>query len=176
MSITTKTGDQGETGLWSGQRIPKDDLRVECYGTLDELNSFLGEAKHYVKSAEVLRIIEQVQKDLFRVAGELATKDIQFIDPVTDKDADIILAYINDFESKVELTGFVLPGSTIQSAKLDICRTIARKAERRIISLSKSENIPATLLIYVNRLSDLLYIMARFEEKLVDKIRPKNLE
>lgn len=176
MSITTKKGDQGETGLWSGQRIPKDDLRVECYGTLDELNSFLGEAKHYVKSAEVLKIIEQVQKDLFRVAGELATKDIQFIDPVTNKENEEITGIINDFESKVELTGFVLPGSTIQSAKLDICRTIARKAERRIISLSKSESIPSTLLIYVNRLSDLLYMMARYEEKLVNKIRPKNLE
>jgi len=176
MSITTKTGDQGETGLWSGQRIPKDDLRVECYGTLDELNSFLGEAKHYVKSLEVLNIIEQLQKDLFRVAGELATKDIQFIDPVTDKDNEQITGIINDFESKVELTGFVLPGSTKQSAKLDICRTIARKAERRIISLSKTENIPAALLIFVNRLSDLLYIMARYEEKLVNKIRPKNLE
>ena len=176
MSITTKTGDQGETGLWSGQRIPKDDLRVECYGTLDELNSFLGEAKHYVKSSEILKIIEQVQKDLFRVAGELATKDMKFIDPVTNTDAGLILGIITNFESKVELTGFVLPGSTIQSAKLDICRTIARRAERRIITLSKSENVPTTLLIYVNRLSDLLYIMARFEEKLVDKIRPKNLE
>lgn len=176
MSITTKTGDKGETGLWSGQRIPKDDLRVECYGTLDELNSFLGEAKHYVKSAEVLKIIEQVQKDLFKVAGELATKDIQFIDPVTDKEIDLMTSIIHDFESKVELTGFVLPGSTIQSAKLDICRTIARKAERRIIALSRIEKIPVTIIKYVNRLSDLLYMLARFEEKLENKIRPKNLE
>ena len=176
MSITTKTGDTGETGLWSGQRIPKDDLRVECYGTLDELNSFMGEAKHYVKSDEVLKIIEQVQKDLFKVAGELATKDIAFIDPVSDKEIDEMTAQIHSFESRVELTGFVLPGSIIQSAKLDICRTIARKAERRIIALSRVEKIPATLIKYVNRLSDLLYMMARFEEKLENKIRPKNLE
>lgn len=176
MSITTKTGDQGETGLWSGQRIPKDDLRVDCYGTLDELNSFMGEAKHYVKSAEVLQIIEQAQKDLFKVAGELATKEIEFFDPVTEKEIDLMTTIIHDFEAKVELSGFVLPGSTIQSAKLDICRTIARRAERKIIALSRREKIPATLLIYVNRLSDLLYMMARFEEKLQDKIRPKNLE
>jgi len=176
MSITTKTGDKGETGLWSGQRIAKDDLRVECYGTLDELNSFMGEAKHYVKSDEVHKIIEQVQKDLFKVAGELATKEIAFFDPITDHENELMTSIIHDFESRVELTGFVLPGSTIQSAKLDICRTIARKAERKIISLSRQENISATLIIYVNRLSDLLYMMARFEEKLENKIRPKNLE
>lgn len=176
MSITTKTGDQGETGLWSGQRIPKEDLRVECYGTLDELNSFMGEAKHYVKSNEVLKIIEQVQKDLFKIAGELATKEMSFSEPVTEKEIDVMTSLIHDFESKVELSGFVLPGSTIQSAKLDICRTIARRAERRIIALSRIENIAATLIIYINRLSDLLYMMARYEEKLENKIRPKNLE
>jgi ATP:cob(I)alamin adenosyltransferase len=176
MSITTKTGDTGETGLWSGQRISKDDLRVECYGTLDELNSFLGEAKHYVKSAEVHKIIEQVQKDLFKVAGELATKDIPFVDPVSEMETDEMTAQIHNFESKVELTGFVLPGSIISSAKLDICRTIARKAERRIITLSRHEKIPATIIKYVNRLSDLIYIMARFEEKMEGKIRLKNLE
>jgi ATP:cob(I)alamin adenosyltransferase len=176
MSITTKTGDSGETGLWSGQRIAKDDLRVECYGTLDELNSFMGEAKHFVKSARVLGIVEQVQKDLFKVAGELATKDTQFIDPITEKEIDKMTSIIHEFELQVELTGFVLPGSTIQSAKLDICRTIARKAERRIITLSRHEKIPAEIIKYVNRLSDLLYIMARFEEKLENKVRPRNLE
>jgi cob(I)alamin adenosyltransferase len=176
MSITTKTGDKGETGLWSGQRIAKDDIRVESYGTVDELNSFMGEAKHYVKSEEVLKIIEQVQRDLFKVAGELATKDKKFIDSVTESEIEEMTSIIHDFESRVELKGFVLPGSTIQSAKLDICRTIARKAERRIVALSRNETIPPTVIKYVNRLSDLLYILARFEEKLENKIRPKNLE
>jgi ATP:cob(I)alamin adenosyltransferase len=174
MSITTKTGDNGDTGLWSGQRVWKDDLRVEAYGTLDELSSFLAEAKHYVKSDEVLNIIEKIQLDIFRIAGELATKDAEFLNPLTGEDVDEMTSMIAGFEEKVELTGFVIPGSTIQSAKLDICRTVARRAERNIISLFKQEKISDLTIKYVNRVSDLLYMMARYEEKLEGKIRFKN--
>jgi len=173
MSISTKTGDKGKTGLWSGERVWKDDLRVEAYGTIDELNSFLGEAKHYVSEKLIFERIELIQNDLFRVAGQLASKDTQYVVPMELQDVENLTEMVHDYESKIELKGFVIPGSTIASAKLDICRTIARRAERIIISLKKNEDIPEVLIQYVNRLSDLLFMMARCEEQKADKINPK---
>jgi len=173
MSISTKTGDKGKTGLWSGERVWKDDLRVEAYGTIDELNSFMGEAKHYVTEKQIFEQIEIIQNDLFRVAGQLASKDTLYVVPLVDSDIENLTKQVHEYESRIELAGFVIPGSTISSAKLDICRTIARRAERIIISLKKTEDIPEVLIQYINRLSDLLFMMARCEEKKVDKIQPK---
>lgn len=170
MSISTGNGDKGQTSLWSGERVDKDDIRVESYGTIDELSSFLGEAKHYVNSNKVKNIINEIQNDLFRVAGELASKGKLFVKSIEKSDVDKLTNYVHYFEDRVQLKGFVITGSTMQSAKLDICRTIARRAERRIISLSKHEKVNDYLKKYINRLSDLLFIMARFEEYLVDKI------
>ncbi|AEX84939.1 ATP--cobalamin adenosyltransferase [Marinitoga sp. 1135] len=173
MSISTGGGDKGQTSLWSGERVDKDDARVEAYGTIDELSSFLGEAKHYVKSYKVKDIIHKVQDNLFRVAGELASESKLFVQPITKEDVDEITKLVHYFEDAVQLKGFVIPGTTIQSAKLDICRTIARRAERRIITLSKKNKVNEYLIKYVNRLSDLLFIMARFEEYIEDKIEYK---
>lgn len=173
MSISTKTGDKGKTGLWSGERTWKDDLRVEAYGTIDELNSFLGESKHFISNKDIFKKIEHIQNDLFRVAGQLASKSQQFVELITDKDVELLTTWVSEFESQVNLTGFVIPGSTLSSAKLDICRTVARRAERRMISLSKKEDISDELIKYVNRLSDLLFIMGRIEEKKQDKIQHK---
>ena len=173
MSISTKSGDKGKTGLWSGERTWKDDIRVESYGTVDELNSFIGEAKHYVKSKNIFIKLEQIQNDLFRVAGQLASRGKLFVEPMKDHDTEQLTDWVHGFEKKVDLNGFVIPGSTISSAKLDICRTIARRAERRMITLQKEDEIPAELITYVNRLSDLLYIMGRFEENTDQKITPK---
>ncbi|KAF2956047.1 cob(I)yrinic acid a,c-diamide adenosyltransferase [Marinitoga sp. 38H-ov] len=173
MSISTGGGDKGNTSLWSGERVSKDDIRVEAYGTIDELNSFLGEAKHFVKSYEVKNIINEVQNDLFKVAGELASKDKIYVKPIETSDVERLTKYVKYFENKMNLTGFVIAGNTIESAKLDVCRTIARRAERRIVTLSKTDNISEHLLKYVNRLSDLLFIMARYEEYLIDKIEYK---
>jgi cob(I)alamin adenosyltransferase len=173
MSISTKTGDKGTTGLWSGERTWKDDLRVEAYGTVDELNSFLGEAKHFTEDKEIFEIIENVQDSLFRVAGQLASKSKQFVELISDNDIDKLTEWVHQYEQQVTLTGFVIPGSTLSSAKLDICRTIARRAERKIISLMRKEDIPDELVKYVNRLSDLLFIMARKEEAVEDKIQHK---
>lgn len=173
MSISTKNGDKGQTSLWSGERVDKDSIRVEAYGTIDELNSNIGEAKHYVKSYEVKDILEEIQNDLFRVAGQLASKDKLFVKPIEENDSERLTEYVHFYEDKLKLKGFVIPGNTIQSAKLDISRTISRRAERRIITLSKSENISGSLLKYVNRLSDLLFIIARFEEYLEGKLEYK---
>ena len=164
MSIVTRTGDDGLTGLWSGERVRKDDPRVEAYGTVDELDSVLGEAKHYLKREYTRRLAEELQRDLFRVAGELATRSGSFSRPMTEADEARLAAYVERFEAEIPLKGFVLPGSTTQSAKLDIARTVCRRAERRIVSLAWDADVPEPLRRYVNRLSDLLFMMARAEE------------
>jgi len=170
MSIVTKTGDQGKTGLWSGERTWKDDDRIESYGTIDELNSFIGETKHHILQKNLFEKLEIIQNDLFRVAGQLASKSRQFVELITEKDISQLTKWTEEYEKQVDLKGFVIPGSTLPSAKLDICRTIARRAERRIIKLARKENISEELIKYINRLSDLLFIMARIEEKNENKI------
>lgn len=173
MSISTKSGDKGQTSLWSGERINKDDNRVEAYGTLDELDSHLGEAKHYVKVEENKEILEKIQNILMRVMGELASIQKKFVSPIGIEEVDYITTLVFKFEESVKLKGFVVPGNTIQSAKLDVCRTIARRAERRIVKLSNTEIISEYIISFVNRLSDLLYIMARYEEKAVNALKCK---
>jgi ATP:cob(I)alamin adenosyltransferase len=172
MSISTKTGDKGETSLWTGERVKKNSLRVEAYGTVDELNAHMAEAKHLVKSEKLKKIIIEIQDDLFRVAGSLASIG-EYAYPVTPADVDRMTDYVHTFENEVPLTGFVISGNTIQSAKLDICRTIARRAERRILSLDEKEKVSEPVKKYMNRLSDLIYIMARFEEKKKNKLEFK---
>jgi len=163
-TISTKTGDEGLTDLWSGERVRKDDVRVEAYGTVDELSCFLGEAKHWVKRPETLTILEEIQRDLFRAAGELASRGAAFTDPILPADEERLFAYVERFEKELRLTGFVVPGSTVQSAKIDIARTVARRAERRIITLARDSDVSAALRKYINRLSDLLFVLARWEE------------
>lgn len=164
MSITTKGGDKGQTSLYTGERVWKDDLRVDAYGSLDEPDAFIGEAKHHISSHDLQIILIGVQKNLYRVMGQLATKAGTYPYPLCEKEVDEITGKIRHFEDKLNLKGFVIPGSTIPSAKLDICRTIARRAERRIIALSHSEEVAAEVLGYVNRLSDLFFILARTVE------------
>ncbi len=173
MSVTTGSGDKGKTSLWTGERVPKNSVRVESYGSVDELNSFIGEAKHHVKSIQVGNILHDVQRDLFKVAGQLASRDDQYVEPVTEEDVERITALIKKLEAEINLKGFVIPGSTIQSAKLDICRTIARRAERRVLALKEKEQVPDQVHIYLNRVSDLLFILARYEEFLEGKIEYK---
>lgn len=173
MSISTKTGDKGTTSLWSGERVSKDDHRVEAYGTVDELDSHIGEAKHYVKIEKVKEILEKVQNDLMKVMGELAALSKEYLIPLKNEDIEWLTGLVYEFEQIVQLKGFVIPGNTIQSAKLDICRTIARRAERRVIALSHDSVVDPLVMQYINRLSDLLYIMARAEEKAVGAIKCK---
>ena len=170
MSISTKTGDSGQTSLWSGERVFKDDIRVESYGTVDELNSFLGEAMYYANSSEVKDILLSIQRDLFRVAGQLASKDVLYVKPVCDEDVQKLTDLVHHYEEIIKLKGFVIPGSILASAKLDICRTVCRRAERRIVALNRVEAVPVQVGQYINRLSDLLFIVARYEEYLQDKI------
>lgn len=183
MSIVSKKGDGGKTRLYSGQEVSKDDSRLEVYGTLDELVSFMGLARSLCRISEVSKDIHSYQEILFRLGTELATansvahtgllrrstprnneqagqsigvKDVQRID-------DLIVAY----EEKIDLPKkFVIPGSNSSSATLDVCRTVCRRLERLMVGFSKSgEWKNPNALIFVNRLSDLLFLMARRLEK-----------
>lgn len=180
MSISTKTGDRGQTSLYSGERVSKDDLRVEAYGTLDELDAHIGVAKHLLDDAALRDFLIEVQNTLFRAMGTLASKEQPYPYPLCAQDAEVLTTKVHELEAVVELTGFVVPGSTPASAQMDICRTVARRAERRIIALAAVENVPEAVLQYVNRLSDLLYIIARYLEKrdgkLIYKTKPLNPE
>lgn len=170
MSIMTRTGDDGDTGLWSGERVGKDDLRVEAYGTIDELSSALGVARHVCMEDEVLYAIEEMQRVLFRVAGELASAGIPFDRPINAGDEAKIAAKTSSLEERIPLRGFVIPGMTAGSAALDMARTIARRAERRVVALARKEEVSIDLRKFLNRLSDYIFMLARAEEAAAGKL------
>ncbi len=169
MKIYTKTGDKGKTSLFGGQRVNKDDLRVDCYGTVDELNSILGLTIIEVTDREVRELIQNIQNDLFALGGELATP----IEKKTTRNSssDINANQINFLEEKIDhfeekvqpLKQFILPGGSKSAALLHIARSVSRRSERLAVNLSKRDVINENIIIYLNRLSDLLFVLARFE-------------
>ncbi|NLW40277.1 MAG: cob(I)yrinic acid a,c-diamide adenosyltransferase [Tissierellia bacterium] len=167
MSIYTKTGDKGTTSLFDNKRVFKDDIRVESYGTVDELVSFLGLAKNYVEDEDIYNIIQQVQNKLFTLASILATEDSSQVKyRIKEKDIEYLEDKIDDYMGRLgNPTGFIIPGSGKKSGYLHVCRTICRRAERRIITLSKEVELDPLVVKYVNRLSDLLYALARYLEE-----------
>ena len=173
MSITTKTGDRGQTSLYSGERVWKDDLRVDAYGTLDELDAHIGYARHQVEDEAVAGILVDLQNKLYRVMGQLASKNTEYPYPILEADVEEVTTLIRSLEERTPLQGFVIPGSLPSSARLDICRTVARRAERHLVTLSRNEEVPAELMQYVNRLSDLMFILARTLEAAAGSIRYK---
>ena len=169
MNIYTKTGDKGQTSLYDGSRIDKDSIRVDSYGTIDELNSYIGLCMHYV-SEDIKKALFDIQRDLFYIGAELATKNTDKLNKVVIEEDIINLEYIIDkyMEKSKGLDSFIIPGTSLASAHLHIARTICRRADRIIISLNKVENINPLLIKYINRLSDTLYAIARYsEEKLI---------
>jgi cob(I)alamin adenosyltransferase len=172
--IYTKTGDKGDTGLLGGKRVPKCSLRIEAYGTIDELNSFVGLAVTEVKDADVEALLEMIQNELFIVGSDLAAPVIEkdnsgIIPHVTEefiKDAESI---IDKFEEKLEpLKNFILPGGTKGAALLHVCRTICRRAERKVVALKSKEIVNDNIVIFLNRLSDLFFVLARHENMISD--------
>ena len=174
MSIMTRTGDDGTTGLLSDERVSKDDPRVEAYGTVDELSSLLGVARHLCSLPEVVSAIEEIQNVLFRVAGELASPGIPFDRAIDVADEAFVAGRTAAIEDRIPLRGFVLPGMTPGSAALDVTRTVARRAERRIVALARQAEVPVPLRNYINRLSDYLFMLARAEESAAGRIRYMN--
>ena len=170
MSISTKKGDGGQTSLWSGERVWKDDPRVEAYGTLDELDAHIGDARHYIQLDKVKEILLTIQADLYHIMGELASTEENYPVPIRLEEADRLTDIVHSYESHLRLRGFVIPGNTPSSAKLDICRTITRRAERRIVALQQQTTILPEILLYVNRLSDVFFILARAEEQHLGKL------
>lgn len=166
MKIYTKTGDKGNTSLYDGTRISKDDIRVESYGTIDELNSALGFARTFITDREIVDIIYKIQRELFDVAGELATLDKEkFPEKISESHVEYLEKVIDDYLSRVDdVNHFIIPGTNAASAALHVARTICRRAERRILTLSKNERVSEQLMKYVNRLSDTIYALARYLE------------
>ena len=172
MKTFNKKGDKGETSLLFGGRVPKSDLRCEAYGTLDEAISSLGVARNHVKKKKTREMILRVQKELFEVNAELATKTedrekfVTHFKPITEEMAAGLEEIINEIEAEVEMPReFIIPGANLASASLDVSRAIVRRAERRAVILKEKGEIENdAILHYLNRLADLLFMLARYEE------------
>lgn len=167
MKIYTKTGDQGETGLFGGPRVRKDDVRIEAYGTVDELNAFLGQARAEELPAEIAPVIARAQNCLFTIGAELATPtaDRQRIAPVPMAAIEELEVAIDRLESELPpLREFILPGGNRASAALHVARCVCRRAERRVVTLAQQEGVAISdgVIQYLNRLSDYLFVAARF--------------
>jgi len=166
--IYTKTGDKGETHLAGGQRVAKDSLRIECYGTVDELNAFVGMACLSAAAAvpPLAVILRRVQHELFNLGSILATQP----EDVHPKQARITSAEIEQLEHEIDkanadlapLRSFVLPGGSRLNTELHACRTICRRAERLAVRLAREEQIPAETIQYLNRLSDAFFVWSRW--------------
>jgi cob(I)alamin adenosyltransferase len=169
MKIYTKTGDKGETSLHGGERVSKYDLRIRAYGTVDELNSILGIALTKISSLELKDVIKGLQNELFIVGADLATPEFQKgkkikIDRVDDKLILRLEKTIDHFDSRLPvLQKFILPGGSEGSLFLHFARTVCRRAEREVVNLSNNVDTGGKIIIYLNRLSDLLFVLARFE-------------
>ena len=166
MKIYTKTGDSGRTGLYGGARVAKDDVRIEAYGTVDELNAFLGLALCETRLLPICETLVQVQNELFCVGAELATPDPtrHGTDIVTDKHVAALERAIDDLQSQLpELRQFILPGGERSACLLHVARGVCRRAERRVVTLAATaENAVSERIIrYLNRLSDYLFVAAR---------------
>lgn len=168
MKIYTKGGDQGQTGLFGGQRVPKDHLRLHTYGTFDELNATIGLvlAENAFPGEGLVRTgLARIQNELFQLGAELATPPGKAVSMRLIESADILRleGEIDAMESNLKpLKTFILPGGSKVSAFLHLCRTVCRRAERELVVLHRSEPVRPEVLGYVNRLSDYLFVAARF--------------
>jgi cob(I)alamin adenosyltransferase len=157
--IVTRTGDDGTTGLGDGSRIDKDSLRIEAIGEIDELNSHLGVLLSEALPQDVRRVLIDVQHDLFDLGGELCLPGHALIQPAQVVKLDDWLAYYN--KDLPRLKEFILPGGSRTAALAHVARTVCRRAERAMVALGRHETVNETLRQYVNRLSDLLFVLAR---------------
>jgi cob(I)alamin adenosyltransferase len=163
MKIYTRTGDDGTTGLWGGLRVPKDALRVQAYGTVDECNAAIGVARAAGLEPVLDQLLAEIQDTLFVVGSDLATPgEAATIPRISAEQAAQLEEAIDELEAGLEpLRQFILPGGSPGAAHLHLARTICRRAERWVISLVREEEINPQVPIYLNRLSDLLFVAAR---------------
>ena len=166
MKIYTRTGDQGQTSLLGGHRVPKDTLRIEVYGTIDELNSHIGLLRDHAHGRRDALLIP-IQEKLFSLGSRLASGNEKQaekfkVPQVTDEDITTLEAAMDGMDKEVpEMRNFILPGGHQAASQAHVCRTVCRRAERLLVTLASSEEVPATAVRYLNRLSDLLFVLAR---------------
>ena len=168
MKIYTRTGDSGDTGLFGGGRVPKDDPRVEAYGDVDELNAVIGMARSAESMPRVDEVLVPIQRDLFSIGALLATPDLEKMQShlakarIGDERIAELERAIDACDQELEpLRAFILPGGTQKAAALHVARTVCRRAERRVIHLQREVELPQIVVVYLNRLSDLLFTLAR---------------
>ncbi len=170
MKIYTRTGDAGDTSLFGGQRVPKDAVRIEAYGTVDELNSVLGIVRADNTHKEIDNILKRVQEELFELGADLATprpSTAKTVKRFETGDAAPLEKQIDALDARLKpLKNFVLPGGSPVAARLHFARTICRRAERAVVRLSRNEDIGDGITTYLNRLSDLLFVLARYANHL----------
>ena len=168
MPIYTRTGDEGTTGLFGGGRVPKDHPRVVAYGEVDELNAAIGLARATPPTELADGLLETVQRDLFALGGHLATPDPAKVAKALER-ATLSEERIREFERAIDaadtelapLRAFVLPAGTPKAAALHLARTICRRAERSVVRLAREDQVPPLFVTYLNRLSDVLFTLAR---------------
>jgi cob(I)alamin adenosyltransferase len=171
VKIYTKTGDRGETGLLGGARVGKDHARVAAYGEVDETNALLGVVRSRTTDAPLRRLLAEIQRDLFALGARLADPTTR----VTAKRAKAAVteAHVRRLERAIDanekklpaLTSFILPGGSETGALLHLARTVCRRAERSVVGLSRTEAVDPRVVVYLNRLSDLLFVLARSENR-----------
>jgi len=168
MKIYTKTGDKGDTGLFGGGRVAKNHPRVEAYGDVDELNASIGLARSIEMMPRIDEVLVPIQRDLFAIGALLATPDREKMRQHLEK-ARVDEARIEQLEQAIDdgdrelepLRSFIIPGGTPKAAALHVARTVCRRAERRVVQLQEHTELPQLVVVYLNRLSDLLFTLAR---------------
>lgn len=166
--IYTRTGDRGTTGIHGGERVPKDDIRIEANGTLDELNALIGIVRSLLSAEhEWQSLLFGIQKNLMTVMSLVATPAAKRADNPNELSSDLVADCEKVMDGLMEQTTdngyFILPGGTPVAAQLQYARTVARRAERRLWTLHRQDALPEAILQYLNRLSDLFFVMARYE-------------
>lgn len=169
MKIYTKTGDKGQTSLLGGKRLPKNDIRIEAYGTVDELNSFVGVLRDNLNDDAINSLLVQVQDRLFSIGSILAAAgDTGKFKLPTIAESDILTleSSIDEMNAQLDpMTHFILPGGCLPASHAHVCRTVCRRAERRCVELGSAEEVPELIVKYLNRLSDYFFVLSRFISK-----------
>lgn len=167
MKLYTKTGDKGKTGLFGGERVAKNHLRIETYGTIDELNSVLGIVRTHVTKTSLIELIQRIQNSLFDLGSDLATpidsKNADKVKRIDSTEITFLEEQIDHMQAEVpELCNFILPGGHPAAAYLHLARTVCRRAERLVVTLNETITTGEFPLIYLNRLSDFFFCFARY--------------
>lgn len=169
MKIYTKTGDKGQTSLFGGTKVSKDNIQIEAYGTVDELNSHIGSVINILSDPTAVTLLKRVQSILFDIGSHLASdgKMPEYLPEIKDSIVSELELAIDQMDSNLEpLKTFILPGGNHAIAQIHICRTVCRRAERRVVTYDQLQELDPLLIQYLNRLSDYFFVLARHQAKL----------